>query len=116
MLPDDQPSPEIIEDDEKLDKFMDEYFKSKDEEKVKRKANKRGNSQSSKRKLNAWKNGEELIITPNHPDYLNLSYTEKRIAAGQGVSEVEVIAPNSRRARNRRAAARNKSVSLARSR
>ncbi|MBD3260377.1 MAG: hypothetical protein GF334_01645 [Candidatus Altiarchaeales archaeon] len=113
MLPDDQPDQEIIEDDEKLDKYMEDYFKQKEAERKEGKAEKRsdvsGHPKGYKPKLNAWERGEELIITPSHPEYQSLAYTEKRINAPEGTSEVEVISPNSRRARNRRAQARSQS-------
>lgn len=113
MLPDDQPPSDIIADDEKLDKYMEEYFKEKEAERNESKAEKRsdksdGSPKGYQPKLNAWKRGEELIITPAHPDYTGLAYTEQRIKPPDGVSDVEVIAPNSRRARNRRA--RNRSI------
>lgn len=107
MLPDDQPPSEVIEDDEKLDAYMEEFFKQKEAERTEGKAQKRSDNKGAPKgyqtKLDAWKTGQELIITPSHPDYQSLSYTETRIRAAEGVSEVEVIAPNSRRARNRRA-------------
>ena len=113
MLPDDQPSQEIIEDDEKLDKYMEEFFKQKESERNEGKAEKRSSNKGVPKgyqtKLDAWKTGQELIITPSHPDYQNLAYTEQRVKAAEGVSEVEIIAPNSRRARNRRARNRGKS-------
>lgn len=113
MLPDDQPDQATIEDDEKLDKYMEDYFKKKEAERKEGKAEKRsdvsGHPKGYKPKLNAWERGEELIITPSHPEYQSLAYTEKRIKAPEGTSEVEVIAPNSRRARNRRSRARSQS-------
>lgn len=109
MLPDDQPSQEIIDDDDKLDEYMESYFKKKEEVRTEGKAEKRGQTRRSQ-KLNAWEKGEELIITPSHPDYMSLAYTRERIKATEGTSEVEVIAPNSRRARNKRARARSKAA------
>ena len=104
MLPDEMPSPEVIDDDDKLDEFMDSYFKNREKERTEGKAEQR--SQTGRRqKLNAWEKGEELIITPSHPDYMKLAYSKQRVKSAEGTSEVEVIAPNSRRARNRRARA-----------
>jgi hypothetical protein len=107
MMPDDQPSQEIIDDDDKLDEYMNEYFKNKEEERVEGRAEKRS---GSSKKLNAWDRGEELIITPSHPDYINLAYSKERVKAAEGVSDIEVIAPGSRRARNRRSRAKSKTA------
>jgi hypothetical protein len=108
MLPDDQPSQEIIEDDEKLDEYMESYFKQREEDRNESKAEKRS-STGRRQKLNAWEKGEELIITPSHPDYMKLAYSKERVKAAEGTSEIEVIAPNSRRARNKRARAKSRS-------
>jgi hypothetical protein len=122
MLPDDQPPSEIIENDEKLDQYMENYFKDKESERKEQKAQRRSDrSQENgprgyKSKLNAWKTGDELIITPAHPDYTSLAYSQQRVKAGEGVSEVEVIAPNSRRARNRRSRAVSRSAMRGRGR
>lgn len=107
MMPDDQPPHEIIEDDKALDSYMEQLIKEKDAERKESKAEGRSSARSSK--LSAWKTGDELIITPSNPDYMSLAYSDKRVQAVEGVSEVEVIAPNSRRARNRRARARGQS-------
>jgi len=108
MLPDDQPSQEIIEDDEKLDEYMGDYFKNREQEKTEGKAAGRGGNKGGK--LNAWERGEELIITPSHPEYMKLAYSEERLKIAEGTSEVEVINPNSRRSRNRRSRAKSKSA------
>lgn len=106
MMPDDQPSSEVIDDDEALDSYMEAFFKRREEERnegrVKRASGNR------KGKLSAWDRGEELIITANHPDYMKMQYSEKRIQAEEGISAVEAVAPNSRRARNRAQARRNR--------
>jgi hypothetical protein len=106
MLPDDQPSQEIIQDDEQLDEYMENYLKKQDEERTESKAGNRS-QRSKNQKLNAWEKGDELIITPSHPDYMNLAYSKERIEVAEGTSEVEVISPNSRRARNKRSRARS---------
>lgn len=106
MLPNDKPDAETIADDAALDAFMDSYFKRQETERnegrVKRAS---GNNQG---KLSAWDRGEELIITANHPEYFNMQYSEQRVQAGEGTTDVEVVAPNSRRARNRAAARRGR--------
>lgn len=104
MLPDDQPDDEIIKDDEKLDEYMEAYFKDRDQERNQGRLKRRS---GAKGKLSA-DTSDEQIVTTNHPEYLAMSYSEKRVKGAEGTSEVEVIAPNSRRARNRREAQRNK--------
>lgn len=104
MMPDEIPDPEIIEDDDKLDAYMDSYFKNREEDRTEKKAADRGQTGRSS-KLSAWDKGEELIITPSHPDYMKLAYTKQRVKAAEGTSEVEIISPNSRRARNKRSKA-----------
>lgn len=105
MLPDDQPDSDTINDDEALDAYMERYFKQKEQERNEGKVKRQG--AGNKKKLSAWDRGEELIITANHPEYMNMAYTEERVKA-EGASDVEVIAPNSRRARNRAQARRNR--------
>lgn len=101
MLPDDQPDEETIKDDEALDKFMEAYFQRREMERNEGKIKKTG-ATSKKGKLSAWDRGEELIITPAHPQYMGLQYSEERVKSGDGSSEVEAVSPNSRRARNMR--------------
>jgi len=104
MLPDDQPDDDIINDDEALDVYMDSYFKQREQERsggrVKRRSGGKGKLSSN--------TSDEVIVTTNHPDYLRTAYSDKRAKAAEDQSDVEVIAPNSRRARNRRAAKRNR--------
>ena len=102
MLPDDQPDDDIINDDEALDAYMEAYFKRREEERNQGRLKRRS---GGKGKLSA-ETSDEVIVTTNHPEYLNMAYTEERVKSGSGNSDVEVIAPNSRRARNRRAARR----------
>lgn len=99
MMPDEQPDDDTIKDDEALDKYMERYSKMREKDRNESKV-KAGGTLASK--LSAWDKGEELIITPANPNYMNLAYSEERVKAGESVSEVEVIAPDSRRARNRR--------------
>jgi hypothetical protein len=95
MMPDDQPDDDTINDDEALDAYMESYFKRREQER----SQSRLQSRSRTGKLSATEK-DEVIITAAHPDYLTTAYSEDRIK-GEG-SDVEVIAPNSRRARNRR--------------
>lgn len=103
MLPDDQPDDDIIKDDEALDAYMESYFKQREKDRNQGRL-KRGSG--AKGKLGASE-ADEVIITPNHPDYLKMSYSEERVKAG-AASDVQVVAPNSRRARNMRAARRGR--------
>lgn len=105
MMPDERPDDHIIDDDEALDKYMEQYSKLREKDRNESKVKRGSGTLAQKQKLSAWDRGEELIITPANPNYMNLAYTEERVQAGDA-SEVEVIAPNSRRARNRRAARR----------
>ena len=99
MMPDDQPPEEVIKDDQALDSFMEDYFKRRDKE---RKEGRVSKSSTGKRgKLSAWEKGEELIITPAHPEYMSIPYSEERVQPQEGTAEVEVISRTSRRARNR---------------
>lgn len=104
MLPDDQPDDDTIADDEALDAYMEVYFKQREQERNQGRLKRRS---GGKGKLSA-ESSDEVIVTTNHPDYLKMAYSEERVKAS-GSSEVEEVAPNSRRARNRRAARRNRS-------
>jgi len=101
MMPDEQPDDDIIKDDEALDTYMERYSKMREQERNASKG-KRGAGTLANSKLSAWDKGEELIITPANPNYMNLAYSEERVKAGEGTAEVEVISPDSKRARNRR--------------
>lgn len=100
MMPNDQPDEDVIKDDEALDHYMEVYFKQREEEKNEGKVNRTGASSSAK-KLSAWERGDELIITSNHPQAAVMQYSEQRIKAGEGTTDVEVVDPRSRRGRNR---------------
>ena len=101
MMPDDQPDDDIIKDDEALDSYMESYFKGREKDRNQGRL-KRGSGKRDKAT-----EADEVIITPNHPDYLKMTYSEERIKAGTS-SDVQVVAPNSRRARNMRAARRGR--------
>lgn len=99
MMPDDQPSDDVIRDDESLDRYMEDYFKQK--ERDRKEARTASRSSGKRNRLSPWDKGEELIITPAHPEYMQMAYSEERLKTAEGVSEIEAISPNSRRARNR---------------
>jgi len=105
MLPDEQPDEDTIKDDEALDVFMEAYFKRRESDTNEGKVKRRG-AASKKAKLSAWEKGEELIITPAHPEYMSLAYSEQRVKSPDGASDVEVVSPNSKRAKNKRARAK----------
>jgi hypothetical protein len=102
MLPDDRPDDDTIDDDKALDSYMEAYFKRVEAERnvsrLKRHSRGKGRLSASEK--------EEVIITQAHPEYMKMAYSEERVQASDGAAEVEVVSPNSRRARNRRAARR----------
>lgn len=104
MLPDDQPDEDTINDDEALDAYMEAYFKRREQERTQGRLKRRS---GGKGKLST-ETSDEVIVTTNHPEYLSMSYTEERVKSGSGNPDVEVVSPNSRRARNMRAAKRNR--------
>ena len=104
MMPDDQPDDDTINDDEALDAYMEAYFKQREQERSGGRLKRRS---GGKGKLSA-EASDEVIVTTNHPDYLQTVYSDRRAKPGEGASEVEVVAPNSRRARNMRQAKRNR--------
>lgn len=101
MLPDDQPDDETISDDEALDAYMEGYFKQREQERNQGRLKRRS---GGKGKLSA-QTSDEVIVTTNHPEYLQMAYSEQRVKGEQ--ADVEVVSPTSRRARNRRAARRD---------
>ncbi len=103
MMPDDQPDDDVIKDDEALDEYMEAYFKRRQTDRNEGKVKRRGAASGKGKKLSAWEKGDELIITPAHPEYMQMAYSEKRVKSPDGASDVEVLAPNSKRARNKRA-------------
>lgn len=97
MLPDERPDDDIIDDDDELDKFMDVYFKRREQDRNQGRLNR--HSQGSD-KLSAAE-GQEVIITQAHPEYMKMVYSEERIKSKDGSSEVEVLNPHSKRVRDR---------------
>ncbi len=102
MLPDDKPDDDVINDDKALDEYMEQYFKrieaDRNESRMKRHSGRKGKLSASEK--------EEVIITQAHPEYMKMAYSEQRVQASDGATDVEVVSPNSRRVRNRRAARR----------
>jgi len=70
MMPEDQPSEDIIEDDEALDAYLQDYYSERNKEAAARKdKNKRGH----KSKLNAF-DKEEVIVTRSNELYEDINY------------------------------------------
>lgn len=100
MLPDEQPEETIIKDDDALDEYMERYFQRRDQERAAGKTEKRGITNKSK--LNAWEKGDELIITPAHPAYTELAYTDSRLKDSvKNTSEVAIHTRSSPKLRPR---------------
>jgi hypothetical protein len=103
MLPDDQPDEDTINDDEELDAYMEAYFKQREQERNQGRLKRRS---GGKGKLSA-ETSDEVIVTTNHPEYLSMAYSEDRVKSGADNPDVQIVSPNSRRARNMRAAKRS---------
>ena len=73
MLPDDQPSDDVIADDAALDSYMDAYYKEMKNERAARSGRKSG-------KLNAFDQGDEVIVTPSHELHKDFDYDKPREA------------------------------------
>lgn len=73
MMPEDQPSEFIIEDDEALDAYLNDYYKERSQEIAARK-NKKGLGRG---KLSAF-NNEEVIVTKSNELYEDIEYDKPR--------------------------------------
>jgi hypothetical protein len=74
MMPEDRPSDFVIEDDEALDAYMENYYKDRNKEVAARKSkSKRGG------KLSAF-DSEEVIVTRSHELYEDIEYDTPREA------------------------------------
>ena len=73
MMPEDQPSEDVIEDDDALDSYMDNYYKEMKNERAAR-AGKRPTN------LNAFDQGDEVIVTPSHELHKDFEYDKPREA------------------------------------
>jgi len=73
MLPEDQPSDDVIADDDALDSYMDAYYKEMKNER----ASRAGKRQT---KLDAFDRGDEVIITPAHELHKDFEYDKPREA------------------------------------
>jgi len=90
MLPEDRPPDFIIDDDEALDAFMEDYYKEYEKETAARRDKKRlGNS-----KLSAF-DQEEVIVTRAHELYEDIEYDKPREA--QVIKDRNIIRKRTRR-------------------
>ena len=71
MMPDDQPSEDVIDDDAALDAYMENYYKEMKKERTTKRSQKEG--------IDAMKS-DELIITPSHELHQDFEYDKPREA------------------------------------
>lgn len=91
MLPDDQPSEEIIDDDAALDAYMENYYREMKKERFVKKSRKDG--------IDAMDN-EQVIITPAHELHQDIEYDKPREAQrlkGKDVSDIKARSPRRRK-------------------
>ena len=91
MMPDDQPSEEIIEDDTALDAYMENYYKEMKQERLVKKSQKDG--------IDAMKN-DQVIITPAHELHKDIDYDKPREAQrlkGKDVTDLKARSPRRRK-------------------
>ena len=67
MLPEDQPDQETIEDDDALDKWLEEYHHERTQERQEARHSKRFGASSAMKK-------DEVIVFKSHPDYEKIEY------------------------------------------
>jgi len=90
MMPDDQPSEEIIEDDAALDAYMENYYKEMKKERFVKKSKKDG--------IDAM-NNEQVIITPAHELHKDIEFDKPREAQrlkGKNVTDIKARSPRRR--------------------
>lgn len=74
MMPEDQPSDDLIADDAALDSYMDSYYKEMKNERAARAGSRRQG------KLDAFSQGDEVIVTPSHELHKDFEYDKPREA------------------------------------
>jgi hypothetical protein len=67
MLPEDQPDQEVVEDDEALDRWLEDYHKERTQERQEARDSKRFGPSSAMKK-------DEVIVFKSHPDYEKIEY------------------------------------------
>lgn len=95
MMPDDQPSQEVIEDDEALDAYLDDFYKERNRENATRRQSKRSGSG----KLSAY-NQQEVIVTRSNELYEDIEYDKPREA--QAIKDRNLVRKKTRRGGSRR--------------
>jgi hypothetical protein len=73
MMPEDQPSDDVITDDAALDAYMDNYYKELKNERAARSGRTSGS-------LNAFDQGDEVIVTPAHELHKDFEYDKPKEA------------------------------------
>ena len=91
MMPEDQPSELIIEDDEALDAYLSDYYKERTQDVAARKSQK-----GNKGKLSAF-NSQEVIVTKANELYEDIEYDKPREA--QAIKDRNLINKRTRRGR-----------------
>ena len=89
MMPEDQPSELIIEDDEALDAYLSDYYKERTQDVAARKSQK-----GNKGKLSAF-NSQEVIVTKANELYEDIEYDKPREA--QAIKDRNLINKRTRR-------------------
>lgn len=93
MMPEHRPSDTIIDDDEALDAYMDEYYKERNREDAARKS-----KISTKGKLSAF-DKEEVIVTKSNELYQEIDYDKPREAQRLKDKQVSSIKKKTKRRR-----------------
>jgi len=94
MMPDDQPSQDVIDDDESLDAYLEDYYREK-----KRDSYSRHNKSGHRGKLSAF-NSEEVIVTRSNELYEDVDYDNpKEAQAIKDRNEVRKLTRSSKKSR-----------------
>jgi hypothetical protein len=89
MMPEDKPSEDVIEDDEALDLFMENYFKDRKEEEREARAKKKSGSKNK----SAFDHSEVLVMKSN-PIYSDVAYSDLPNQKQKQKGEVDVVEKN----------------------
>lgn len=92
MMPEDQPSDDIIADDEALDAYLADYHKERQQDVAARKSKKKNTG-----KLSAF-DKEEVIVTQSNELYEDIDYTKPREA--QAIKDKNLVRKRTRRGRS----------------
>lgn len=95
MMPDDQPSQEVIEDDEALDAYLDDFYKERHREY----ATRRHQKKSGGGNLSAY-NKQEVIVTRSNELYEDIEYDKPREA--QAIKDRNLVRKKTRRGGSKR--------------